>query len=303
MKRILVVSYSQSGQLNEIIDNFLKPFESVTIERVDIIPEKEFVFPWSSTSFFDTMPDTVLEKKINILPFVSQFKVYDLIIFGYQPWFLSPSLPATALLLDPEFLAVLNNTPVVTVIGARNMWINSQKRVVQRINDAGGRIVANIPFIDRHQNLISALSILHWMLTAKKNRKWGILPLPGVSDKDIKNASILGLPVHKALQKGEYNGLQQRILESRLIDIHPSVMFIEMRAKRLFVIWANLIVRKGTNEKKRAFWVALYKYYLFVALFFVSPIVLFIYNFLIKPLTGRSVRKNKELFLYLGIVR
>jgi hypothetical protein len=203
---------------------------------------------------------------------VTQSKVYDLIIFGYQPWFLSPSLPANALLHDPGFLAILKNTPVVTVIGARNMWINSQKRVVQRITDAGGRIVANIPFIDRHQNLISALSILHWMLTAKKDRKWGVLPLPGVSDKDIKDASILGFPVSDSLQKDEFEGLQQKILEYRLIDIQPSVMFIEMRAKRLFVIWANLIVRKGTNDKKRAFWVSLYKYYLIVALFFVSPL-------------------------------
>jgi hypothetical protein len=63
MKRILVVSYSQSGQLNEILDDFLLPFENVSIERVYVVPENEFVFPWSSSTFFDTMPDTVLEKK------------------------------------------------------------------------------------------------------------------------------------------------------------------------------------------------------------------------------------------------
>ena len=78
-------------------------------------------------------------------------------------------------------------------------------------------------------------------------------------------------------------------------------MFIESKAKRLFHIWANLIKRKGTNDKKRAFWVNIYKYYLLVALFIVSPIILTFYNLLIKPFTGASIRKNKEALLYMGI--
>ncbi|MCH2023711.1 MAG: hypothetical protein MK207_14645 [Saprospiraceae bacterium] len=303
MKNILVISYSQTGQLNDILDCFLIPFKGVEIDRINIQPREEFVFPWISSVFFDTMPETVLEEKIDLMPYDFRANSYDLIILGYQPWFLSPSLPISSLLQDSKFLAVLNNTPIVTVIGSRNMWINSQISVVNRIESAGGRIVANVPFIDRHQNLLSALSILHWMLTGKKERKWGFLPLPGVSRKDIESAEVLAEPVTQALHKGDYLGLQERILKKKLVDIHPSILFIEMRAKRLFIFWANLIKRKSINTKKRNFWVAMYKYYLIFALFVVSPIVLAVYTLLVRPIIWSSIKKNKEHFLYLGIER
>lgn len=301
MKRILVISYSQSGQLHEILKNFLEPFEGVDVEQVYVQPEKPYVFPWSSAVFFDIMPETVLEEKIPLVDFSLQHDHYDLIVLGYQPWFLSPSLPTTALLQHPTFVKVLNNTPVVTVIGARNMWLNSQQSVVERIQHAGGKLVANIPLIDKNQNLISALTILHWMLTGKKERKWGFLPYPGVAKQDIEGAGTFGQTVLKALENNNYTSLQKELLDQGKIDIHSSILFIEKRAKRLFNIWANLIKRKGTDQKKRNFWVGAYKYYLVIALFIVSPIILTIYNLLIRPFSGKSIQKDKDHFLYLGI--
>ena len=303
MKRILVIGYSQSGQLYEIVGNFLKPFKDVEIEQVRIDTAKPFPFPWTSEVFFDTMPESVLEEPVDLAPYTLQFNRYDLVIFAYQPWYLSPSIPATSILKDPQFLAVLKNTPVVTIIGARNMWLNAQESVVEYIEGAGGNVVGNVPLIDRHQNLISALSILHWMLTGRKERKWGILPYPGVSEKDINEVEIFGEKVFQAFQKNNYGGLQDAILAEKKIDIHPTILLIEMRAKGLFLAWAKLIKRKGTTEKKRSFWVSMYKYYLLVALFIVSPIILTIYNVLIRPFSGKRIQKKKEHFLYLGINR
>ncbi|BDS13984.1 hypothetical protein [Aureispira anguillae] len=301
MKRILVISYSQSGQLNQILDNFLKPFETLEIDRVQINPEKPYVFPWTSAVFFDTMPESVLEEPVQLAPFHLDAPQYDLIILGYQPWYLSPSIPTTSLLQDDKFLSILKNTPVVTVIGARNMWLNAQESVVQQIQDAGGQIVANVPLIDKHQNLISALTILHWMLTAKKERKWGILPYPGVSSQDIAGADTFGQVVYDAFQKGTYDGLQDQILAQNKIAINPSILLIEMRAKSLFRAWAKLIKRKGTDDKKRAFWVGVYKYYLLIALFIISPIVLTFYTLFVRPFIGSKIKKNTTYYLYLGI--
>ena len=301
MKKILVINYSQSGQLDEILDNFLVSFEGAAeIERVSIKPKDEYPFPWTSPVFFNVMPECVLEEKTDLAPYQLGAPKYDLIILGYQPWFLSPSLPVTALLQDPKFLSVLKDTPVVTVIGARNMWINSQKSVVQRITDAGGKMVANVPLIDRHQNLISVLTIFHWMLGGKKTRKWGFLPFPGVSEEDIKAAATLGKPVSEAIQKGSFEGVQRAILAYNKIDLHPSIMLIEARGKPLFNIWARLI-KKQPTDKKRSFRERLFKWYLMTALFVVSPIVLTIYNLLVRPFTGNRIKRNKEQFLYLGI--
>lgn len=308
MKQVLVINYSQSGQLDAILKQFLKPFEGIAaVEHVSIAPLEPFDFPWDTTRFFDTMPESVLEEAVPLAPYSLRQKCYDLIILGYQPWFLSPSIPTTSLLQDPQFLAVLKNTAVVTVIGSRNMWINAQIAVVERIKVAGGHLVANIPLIDRHQNILSALSILHWMLTGRKERKWGILPMPGVSKKDIDTAHTFGKPVTEGLLQGNYEGVQARILAQKTatqkakIELHSTIIFIESRAKKLFLMWAKIIKRKGTTPKKRAFWIGVYKYYLTVALFGFSPFIIGIYNLLIRPFQKKRLQQQKNTYLYWGI--
>ncbi|MBL7104690.1 MAG: hypothetical protein ISS18_10195 [Bacteroidales bacterium] len=296
MKKILVINYSQSGQLNEIIDNFLIPFNDKQIERVNIFPKKVFPFPWSSQEFFDVMPESVLEKKIELEPYHLKSENYELIIIGYQPWYLSPSLPTTALLKDEKFTSLLKGKPVVTITGARNMWLNAQESVKEHIQKAGGELVANIPFIDRNTNLISAVTILYWMLTGEKGKYLNIFPYPGVSEKDIKGASKFGEIVFEAFQNDSYHKLQNKILDLKLINIKTDILFIELRAKRLFKIWARIIINKDSNYKKRAIWIKLFKYYLLVALFIVAPIVLTVYNLLIAPFTFNAINRKKEYF-------
>ena len=300
MKHILAISYSQSGQLDEILDNFLVPFEKFNIDRVKIFPKNEYTFPWSTGSFFNAMPETVLEEPIDLAPYTLSQERYDLVIIGYQPWFLSPSQPVLALLKDPKFRAVLKDTPVATVIGSRNMWLNAQKSIVREVENAGGKMVANVPFIDKTQNHISALTILHWMLTGKKTRKWGFLPLPGVSQHDIAEAGKFAPPLALAVEKGCYEGVQKNILAQGDIAISPSILLIEARAKKIFTVWANLIKRKSTTPEKRSFWVSAFKWYLIIALFVISPLIIFIYT-LFTPFSRSKIKRNQQHFLYLGI--
>jgi hypothetical protein len=296
MKKILVVNYSQSGQLNEIIDRFLVPFDPETIERLQIQPVTPFVFPWTSEEFFDKMPECVNEDVIELQPVHFSAERYELIVIGYQPWFLSPSLPITALLKTPAFQQRLHGTPVVTVIGGRNMWLNSQESIKKLVKDAGGRLVGNIPLMDRTSNLISAVTILHWMLTGRKEKKWGVFPMPGVSQEDIESASGFGAIVRNAFERRELDGLQQQILATGRIQIPTDILFIEQRAKKLFRIWAKLIKTKGTTPARRKTLVGFFKYYLLIALFMVAPLLLTVYNLLIAPFTGNAIKKKKEYF-------
>lgn len=296
MKNILVVNYSQSGQLNEIIDQFLQPFNPETVERLEIFPAKPFVFPWTTDEFFDKMPECVQEEPIALQPLHFSQERYDLIVLGYQPWFLSPSLPVTSLLKDEAFKLRAAGTPIVTVIGGRNMWLNSQESVKKLIADAGGKLVGNIPLMDRVSNLVSAVTILHWMLTGRKERKWGIFPKPGISDEDIQSASRFGAIVRKAYDRKEYGGLQKEIMATGLISIPTDILFIEGRAKKLFRIWANLIKTKGTTPEKRKRLVGFFKYYLLVALFMVAPVVVTLYRLLIAPFAVGAIKKKKEYF-------
>jgi hypothetical protein len=296
MKKVLVINYSQSGQLHEIVDNFLLPFDTAEIERVYIKPVKPFAFPWSSEVFYDTMPECVAEEAVALHPIHYGSIKYDLIVIGYQPWFLSPSLPITSLMQDATFQDKMKGTPIVTIIGGRNMWLNSQESIKSYIKKAGGILVGNIPLMDREPNLISVLTIFHWMLTGKKERKWGILPLPGVSQEDINSAGEFGKIVKNALQLGDFAGLQRRILSLGIINIPTDIWFIEMRGKKIFRVWVNLIKKRGTTPDKRKFYVNLFKYYLLIALFVASPIILSVYFILIAPFSQKSIAKAKDYY-------
>ena len=296
MKKVLVINYSQSGQLHEIIDNFLLPFDPLQIERAYIKPVKPFKFPWTSDVFYDTMPETVVEEAVELEPVNYGYEKYDLIVIGYQPWFLSPSIPISSLLQDPVFQEKLKGTPVVTIIGGRNMWLNSQESIKAYIHKAGGILVGNIPLMDREPNLISVLTIFHWMLTGKKEKKWNLLPVPGVSQQDIESADKFGSIVKEALEKEDFTDLQKKILSLGLITIPTDIWFIEMKGKKIFRIWAGLIKKKGTTPEKRKFFVTLFKYYLLIALFVASPIILTFYFILIAPFSKRKIQREKDYF-------
>lgn len=295
MKNILVISYSQSGQLTEIVEKFSKPLQG-NIDFVNYTSKKSFSFPWRSHEFFNTMPETVLEVDYEVEDIHYNCEKYDLIVLGYQPWFLSPSLPTTALLKNEKFKSLLKDTPVVTVIGSRNMWLNSQESVKKLIQDAGGKLVGNVPFIDKTNNLLSAVTILHWMLTGKKEKKWGVFPLPGVNQEDIDQAGKFGQLLNEDLTNNTLENFQKRILLTGEVNINTSILFIEGRAKKLFLIWANAIVKKGTTEAKRRRWVKFFTYYLFIALFMVAPIVLTFYSILIRPFSSKGIKEKKTYF-------
>lgn len=290
--KVLYLSYSQSGQLDEIAERFFLPFSSHKIDRVKVRPSKPFPFPWTSAEFFDAMPETVLEEPIQLEPLNIPGSDYDLIVLGYQPWFLSPSLPVTALLKSDEFKTVVQGKPVVTIVGSRNMWINSQISINRLVEQAGAKVVANIPFSDKTNNIVSAVTILYWMLSGRKERMWGVFPKPGVSDEDIERAGEPGSIVLAHAESGEYTSLQEKIAD--FVTVPTDILFIEKRAKRLFRIWAGIIKRFGKTPRSRRLWVSIYKYYLIIALFIVAPIVLLVYYILFLPFVYKRVAAEKK---------
>jgi len=292
--KVLAIHYSQSGQLTELMNNISVSLSNkqISVEQVIYSPKKAFDFPWSKDRFFDAMPACVLNTGCEIAPYDLKETKYDLIIFGYQPWFLSPSIPTMGLLNDSKFKNILKDTPVVTVIGGRNMWINAQADVKLKIEESGGHIIGNIPFGDKSQNLLSAISIMHWMFTGKKTKKWGIIPLPGISQQDIDESEVFGTLIADYLMGNSKVELQGLFLMTNKIDVKWSIVFIESRAKKLFQFWANLIVNKGTTPQKRKNWLFVYRLYLFIALFIVSPIVLTIY-ILLRPFLLKREKEEK----------
>lgn len=296
-KKVLVLYYSQTGQLTEIVNSFVAPFAEagVSVEVVRAKPKNDFAFPWTSERFFDAMPETVLAVPSPMEKIELKETKYDLVVFAYQPWYLSLSIPANSILATDEVKRILKNTQVVTLIGARNMWLSSQEKLKKSLKELGANLVGNIALVDRNQNSISAITILHWMMNGKKDKYLGIFPKPGVSDEDIANTKVFGKTVLEFLQKENFDGLQQQLASQGAVEIVADYMIIEKLAPRLFLIWANFI----SKRKNRAAWLVVYKYYLLFALFIIAPIVLTVNAILFRPFMGKSIREKK--LYYQGI--
>ena len=175
------------------------------------------------------------------------------------------------------------------------MWLNAHVRLRKTFADLGANLVGIVALIDKNSNTISAVTILYWMLTGKKDRYMNVFPKPGIADADILNTGQSGKIVLQYLRSGSWTGLQAELIQKKAVEVHPDLMFIEGRAKVLFSLWANLIIKK-TNRKP---WVFLFKYYLLVALFIVAPVVVFINKLLFQPFLRNRINQKKQFYLAL----
>jgi hypothetical protein len=292
--KILALYYTQTGQLKDILFNIIKPLCDYDIDIIEIKPVNPYPFPWTAHVFFDIMPETVLEIPIELHEVSFKHDNYDLIILSYQPWFLSPSLPITSLLKLGILNQVLRNKPVITVIGSRNMWINSQRSIKKQISESGGILIANIPLADKHSNVISAATILFWMLTGKKTRMLKIFPFPGISQYDIQRCEDFGLIIKAHIENKSFEKIQESFINTNRIVISSEILFIEKRAKKFFLYWAIIINKTRKNIFARRILIEIYKYYLIVALFIVAPIVIVLYKIFRLPFTRKLVAIEKN---------
>jgi hypothetical protein len=294
-KKILAIYYTQSGQMGEIINSFTAPLveAGASVEKVVIKPVEDYNFPWTGSRFFSVMPSCVLGVPTPLEPLVFKETKYDLIILGYQPWFLSPSIPTTSLLKTEEFKKLLKGTPVVTISAARNMWINAYVRVRNMLKDAGANLVGNIALFDRHPNAVSFVTIFYWMLSGKKEKYLNIFPKPGVDAEDIANTKTFGETVVKHLENNTLNSLQDELLEQKAVEIKYKLMFIEARAKPIFAVWAKII----SKRKNRVPWLVAFKYYLFIALFLGAPVLLTLDAAFLRPFSSRRIKATKLKYL------
>ena len=297
-KKVLVIYYSQSGQLADIAGCLTAPLAEagVSIETVAVQLVKNYPFPWSAERFYSVMPDCVLGVTAELEPFTLKEKAYDLIVLGYQAWFLYPSIPVNSLLHHPAFLAVVKDTPVITITGARNMWLNTFLEVKKTLRMAGARLVGNIALIDRHLNHISFVTIFHWLLRGKKDRYLNIFPYPGVSAADISHCKVFGALLLPHLETDQWDGLQEELVRQNAVNTRYPLLLLESKAIPTYVVWANFIVKK----KKRRQWLAVFKYYLLFSLFVAAPVILAIDAVLIRPFSSKRTNAKKQYYLSLN---
>ncbi len=63
MKEVLIIHYSQSGQLTEIVNNIVLDLKTpeTNLTFLNIEMEKPFPFPWNKKEFYGVFPETFLQ--------------------------------------------------------------------------------------------------------------------------------------------------------------------------------------------------------------------------------------------------
>lgn len=191
MKRVLVLWFSQSGQLGRVAHEFTAPLTEAghEVHAVELRPATPFPFPWRITEFFGIFPETVLEDPIPLEPFTIPDGPWDRIVVCSQIWFLSPSAVMAAFLRSPQ-AAVLEGVPVLTLIGCRNMWVNGWRRLVRHIEARGGRVTDRVVVTHSGSIFASYFSTLAWMLTGKRETR--VLPKAQIDESSFGRLRELG---------------------------------------------------------------------------------------------------------------
>lgn len=272
--KILVVYYTQTGQLKRIIDHVLAPLEGkadITFEQ--LVPVTPFPFPWGKQQFYDTMPETIQSTPRAIQPLkVDVNASFDLVILAYQPWFLSPSQPTAAFLQSEAAKQLLRGKKVVTLLGSRNMWLNAQEKVKQYLQQAGANLVGNIVLVDKSPNLISLITILRWAFKGKKEAT-RFLPQAGVQENEIITSSRFAGPIAQALAGGKWEELHPQLLALDSVELLPNLVVLEGKGIKAFRFWAKFISAKGgPGAASRQGRVSMYRGLLLVGIFVLTPI-------------------------------
>ncbi|MFA7091654.1 MAG: dialkylresorcinol condensing enzyme [Arcobacteraceae bacterium] len=299
MKKVLIISYSQTGQLNEVINSLSCPLlksEDIKVVHTVIKPKKPYPFPWDFISFMDCFPESVYLDPCEIEEIKEDNEEYDLIILAYQVWFLSPSLPITAFLKSDYAKEKLKNKPVITVIGCRNMWIMAQEKVKMLLNDIEAKLIDNIVLVDQGNSLATFVTTPRWMLTGKKESFWGIFPKAGIYPKDIENSSRFGQAIVKALLHNEEKSFNSLCHGLKAVEVNEKLIRSEQIGRRSFLIWGKLIRKIGRQGSlQRRPFVLLYVLFLVLMIVTVVPINMLIQTFL-RNINQDKMKKQKEFY-------
>lgn len=296
LKKILVIYYTQTGQSKLAIDAVLKPFLNNSEYSVDyelIKPKKQLPYPWKYSEFFDVFPENVHGIPFDFEPLsIDPNTNYDLVVIGYQPWFLSICRPINSFLLSDVAKKLLSGKPVVTIINCRNMWLGAQEKMKQRLLDLNAKLVGNIVFADRSSNLTSLMTVLAFELKGVKQNYMGLFPRYGVSDKDLEVAPQVGKLIETALKQNNFDKLQDLIIAKDFVTVRPNLLLMEGRGRALFPLYANYVSKKGTaNSEERKGRVRTFGIVLPTAILILSPIITIVSR--LAPLIAKGKMKQQ----------
>ncbi len=293
LKNVLVVNFSQTGQLSDISEQIIGPLRAAGhhVHLETLVPETPFPFPWPIVDFVDAFPECVQLDAPSLKPLgIAENSNFDLIILAYQVWYLSPGLPMTAFLKSTEARRLLAGKPVVTVVACRNMWLSAQNTMQGLVSQAGGILGDHVAFTDQGPALATFITTPRWVLTGRRDRFLG-LPPAGVAPAEIRGASRFGRALAEALAENRETADQPMLTGLRACTVNPRLAISERAGHRAFRVWSKLIRlcgKRGQWRRRPALLV--FAIYLIAMVLTVVPISLLL-QWLFSPLLKRRLAR------------
>jgi len=295
LKNVLVVNYSQTGQLSDISAQLVAPLRAAghAVHVETLVPENPFPWPWPLIDFVDAFAECVQLDAPPLKPLsISADQQFDLVILCYQVWYLAPALPMTAFLKSPEGQRLINGKPVITLVACRNMWLSAQDTMKRLITDAGGQLRDHLAFTDQGPALATFITTPRWVLTGRRNRFLG-LPPAGVAAEEIRGASRFGLALAEALDHNREKAAAPMLSGLRAATVNPRLAISERAARRAFKLWSKLIRLCGRRGQWRRRPILLvFALYLIAMVLTVVPLSLLL-QWLLSPLLKPRLERLK----------
>lgn len=290
MKRVLVVYYSQSGQLERAARACAEPLKAAghAVDFLRLEPVRPYPFPWPFWQFLDAFPESVALAPPPLKPWQVQPR-YDLVLLCYTAWFLSPALPVTAFLKSDAGRALLRGTPVVTLSACRNMWVLAQEEVKKMLRDAGARLSDHVALVDPSPSLATFITTPRWMLTGRRDAFLG-LPPAGIPDGNLAACARFGRALAGPLAAGRLDGTCPALTGLAAAAVDPALLASEKIGRRSFKVWSKLVRAAGPpGHLGRRPVLAVYVVFLILMIVTVVPVSL-----LLRALAAPLLRARLE---------
>lgn len=245
MTRILILYFSQSGDVADVTKAFIAPLReqpNVEVHMECLRPNEEYPFPWGSvTRLMSVFPECHHGGGNGIQPLsVSADQQFDLIILAYQVWHLAPSLPFQDF-FKTNYARMLQGTKVITLCVCRNMWHSGSEAMKRLVREAGAMHLDNIVASHQGPPMATFVSVPRLLLSGRRDRLWNIFPPAEISADDISHIAKLGNEVAARLDKLDDDSPGPLLSGMGAVHVKRQYIIPELIGYYLYVVSSRVI--------------------------------------------------------------
>lgn len=278
MSRVLVLYYSQSGDVRSALEALTAPIRGPDVDICwrAVGTDPMYAFPWRARDFFDCMPEAVNGEPPRLAPIeLDPQERFDLVVIGWQVWFLSPSLPVQAFFAAPE-AQVLRGARVISVTCCRQMWQRAHAQMRALIAGAGGVLTDSVVVTHQGGSLAGYLTAPRLMLTGRRE-KGVILPAAGVAHDEVQALGRFGQRLRETRARWTDDAPAPLLADLAPVRVNTGALLPEMAGVAVMTLLARaarLCGGPGSMARRPVIWLFMLSLAVLVPFVLVASVLL-----------------------------